>query len=83
MGSCTPFCTAQHCGVRGDICVWADHALDCTTAGRCHHISAYRRAFGNSVYLCPECLPQQLLVLSDFPPEVSKNDSDATITSQE
>lgn len=43
MGSFTPFWIALpfvEPRVRGDTCRWADHVLDCATAGCCHHISA-------------------------------------------
>lgn len=70
-------------GVRWDTCMWADHVVDCATAGCCHHTSALTIELLATLHTYALSLTQQLLVFCDYLSEIFKNGSDATISSQD
>lgn len=63
--------------------MWADHVVDCATAGCCHHTSALTVELLATVPAYALSLSQQLLVFFDYLSEILKNGSDATISRQD
>jgi len=77
----TAFCGAW--GERGHLSVGRSCPWLCHSRVLPSDLCSYNRDFGNCTYLCSERLSQQLLVFHDYLSEVFKNDSDATISSQD